>query len=113
MIFLDFAPLQHRQCTDKDFERWYARGAEGKECLMGHKVSLKLRSSLTNSNGIEEGSWMRCVTSVTSLRTQLVTRRTVLAQKKTMNGMFLLSTLAHVQRLQLRPAGRRVCGGRT
>jgi hypothetical protein len=38
MIFLDFAPLQHRQCTEKDFERWYARSSEGKECLMGHKV---------------------------------------------------------------------------
>ena len=37
LIFLDFAPLQQRQCTEKDFERWYARSADGKECLMGHK----------------------------------------------------------------------------
>ncbi|WWD19083.1 hypothetical protein CI109_103541 [Kwoniella shandongensis] len=37
MIFLDFAPVQSRQCKDSDFERWYARSAEGKECLMGHK----------------------------------------------------------------------------
>ncbi|KAK4688992.1 hypothetical protein P7C73_g1101, partial [Tremellales sp. Uapishka_1] len=37
MIFLDFAPLSHRQCTEDDFERWYARSADGKECLMGHK----------------------------------------------------------------------------
>jgi hypothetical protein len=39
LIFLDFAPLQTRQCVDKDFERWYARGGgEGMTCLMGHKV---------------------------------------------------------------------------
>ncbi|ODN82335.1 signal sequence binding protein [Cryptococcus wingfieldii CBS 7118] len=37
MIQLDFAPLQTRQCTDDDFERWYARSGEGNECLMGHK----------------------------------------------------------------------------
>ncbi|WVQ82331.1 hypothetical protein IAT38_004459 [Cryptococcus sp. DSM 104549] len=37
IIFLDFAPLQQRMCNDKDFERWYARSADGKECLMGHK----------------------------------------------------------------------------
>ncbi|ORY35539.1 hypothetical protein BCR39DRAFT_567933 [Naematelia encephala] len=37
MIFLDFAPLQHRQCIGTDMERWYARDGEGKECLMGHK----------------------------------------------------------------------------
>mgnify|MGYP002718847198 CR=1 FL=1 len=41
LIFLDFAPLQTRQCQDKDFEKWYARGAEGKECLMGHKVGAE------------------------------------------------------------------------
>ena len=40
LVFLDFAPLQTRQCKDNDFERWYARGAEGKECLMGHKVGF-------------------------------------------------------------------------
>jgi hypothetical protein len=39
LVFLDFAPLKNRQCSDKDFEKWYARSAEGKECLMGHKVS--------------------------------------------------------------------------
>ncbi len=37
-IFMDFATLQNRKCTDKDFEQWYARSEEGKECLMGHKV---------------------------------------------------------------------------
>ncbi|WRT68442.1 uncharacterized protein IL334_005418 [Kwoniella shivajii] len=37
LIFLDFAPVQNRQCTSSDLERWYARSAEGKECLMGHK----------------------------------------------------------------------------
>jgi hypothetical protein len=43
MIFLDFAPLQTRQCTDADFERWNARSSEGHECLMGRKVSNLLR----------------------------------------------------------------------
>jgi hypothetical protein len=42
MIFLDFAPLQQRECKDDDFEQWYARSAEGKECLMGHKVRLEV-----------------------------------------------------------------------
>lgn len=37
-IFLDFAPLGRRQCGDDDFEHWYARTANNKECLMGHKV---------------------------------------------------------------------------
>lgn len=37
-VFLDFAPTRSRQCTDRDFERWYARTSKGKECLMGHKV---------------------------------------------------------------------------
>ncbi|KIR51702.1 signal sequence binding protein [Cryptococcus gattii Ru294] len=37
MVFLDFAPLQTRQCKDSDFERWYARSADSKECLMGHR----------------------------------------------------------------------------
>ncbi|RXK41140.1 signal sequence binding protein [Tremella mesenterica] len=43
MIFLDFAPLRHRQCTDDDFERWYARSEVGEECLMGHKQWYKRR----------------------------------------------------------------------
>ncbi|WVO13483.1 hypothetical protein L204_101103 [Cryptococcus depauperatus] len=37
MVFIDFASLQTRQCTDSDFERWYARSGDGHECLMGHK----------------------------------------------------------------------------
>ncbi|WWC63338.1 uncharacterized protein I303_105938 [Kwoniella dejecticola CBS 10117] len=37
MIFLDFAPVQTRQCTSSDFEKWYARSEEGRECLMGHR----------------------------------------------------------------------------
>ena len=36
LVFLDFAPLRHRQCQDRDFEKWYARSNQG-ECLMGHK----------------------------------------------------------------------------
>lgn len=43
MVFLDFAPLQHRQCKDSDFEQWYARQSEDKECLMGHKQWYRRR----------------------------------------------------------------------
>ena len=37
-VFLDFANTRSRQCGDDDFEDWYARTANGKECLMGHRV---------------------------------------------------------------------------
>lgn len=37
-VFLDFAPTRSRQCGDNDFEKWYARSATDKECIMGHKV---------------------------------------------------------------------------
>lgn len=37
MVFLDFLPMNKRQCTENDFEKWFARTADGKECLMGHK----------------------------------------------------------------------------
>lgn len=37
-IFLDFAPTRSNQCRESDLEKWYARGAKGKECLMGHQV---------------------------------------------------------------------------
>jgi hypothetical protein len=36
LVFLDFAPIQHRQCQERDFEKWYARSNQG-QCLMGHK----------------------------------------------------------------------------
>ncbi|KAI0057638.1 Oligoxyloglucan reducing end-specific cellobiohydrolase [Artomyces pyxidatus] len=42
-IFLDFAPMRTRKCGENDFERWYARTAKNKECLMGHKQWYKRR----------------------------------------------------------------------
>ncbi|KAH9989911.1 Oligoxyloglucan reducing end-specific cellobiohydrolase [Russula compacta] len=36
-VFLDFAPMGRRKCSEADFERWYARTVKNKECLMGHK----------------------------------------------------------------------------
>jgi hypothetical protein len=36
-VYLDFAPTRNRKCGEGDMEKWYARGAKGKECLMGHK----------------------------------------------------------------------------
>jgi hypothetical protein len=38
VVQLDFSPTRSRKCEDDDFERWYARTARSKECLMGHKV---------------------------------------------------------------------------
>lgn len=43
VVFVDFATLGKRQCTDNDFEKWYARTAKGKECLMGHKQWYRRR----------------------------------------------------------------------
>lgn len=40
VIFLDFAGMRDRQCQDSDFEKWYARGRGGHECIMGHKVRM-------------------------------------------------------------------------
>ncbi|KDQ61974.1 hypothetical protein JAAARDRAFT_76825 [Jaapia argillacea MUCL 33604] len=37
VIFLDFATLRRRQCTQNDLERWYARTLSNTECLMGHR----------------------------------------------------------------------------
>ena len=32
--------MRDRQCQDGDFEKWYARGRGGHECIMGHKVCM-------------------------------------------------------------------------
>lgn len=37
-IHVDFAEMRSRQCGDDDLEKWYARGVNGHECIMGHKV---------------------------------------------------------------------------
>jgi hypothetical protein len=37
-LFLDFAPMGRRKCGENDFEKWYARTINNKECLMGHRV---------------------------------------------------------------------------
>jgi len=42
VVFLDFAAMRDRQCHDPDFEKWYARGKDGHECIMGHKVRMVL-----------------------------------------------------------------------
>jgi hypothetical protein len=41
-IFLDFASLRKEKCRDDQFEKWYARSGEGRECIMGHKVGSRL-----------------------------------------------------------------------
>ena len=40
IVFLDFADMRDRQCDEGDFEKWYARGKGGHECIMGHKVCI-------------------------------------------------------------------------
>jgi len=91
LIFLDFAPLRHKQCGKRDFEKWYARSAEGKECLMGHKVSFfywpEVRLIL-GSNGIEGESSMQSAMWVISLMIQSVTKVAAHARRRTMSGMF-------------------------
>ena len=37
-IHLDFSYMQIRQCGDDDVEKWYARGVNGSDCIMGQKV---------------------------------------------------------------------------
>ncbi|KAG8905227.1 vacuolar protein sorting/targeting protein PEP1 [Tulasnella sp. 403] len=44
-VFLDFATMNKRQCNEGDFEKWYARTAKGKECLMGHKQWYRRRKA--------------------------------------------------------------------
>ncbi len=39
-VFLDFATLDRRKCSDSDFENWTARSATH-ECLMGHQVRVE------------------------------------------------------------------------
>ena len=44
VIFLDFAPTRSRQCSDNDFEKWYARSADSAhECIMGHRQWYRRR----------------------------------------------------------------------
>lgn len=43
-IFIDFATMNIRKCSDSDFEKWYARAPNGEaDCLMGHKVRMMSR----------------------------------------------------------------------
>ena len=93
-IFIDFAPLGRRKCGDDDFERWYARTAKNKECLMGHKVCLSsfcqvcilIDGYWDDSNGTGAERLARTATSVKSSQTPLSTRRIVRARTMTMNG---------------------------
>lgn len=45
VIYLDFAGVRSRKCTENDFEKWYARAKPDTECLMGVKVSPASSSS--------------------------------------------------------------------
>ncbi|KAH9941948.1 Oligoxyloglucan reducing end-specific cellobiohydrolase [Amylocystis lapponica] len=44
VVFLDFAPMRTRKCTDDDFERFYVRSMNH-ECLMGHKQWYRRRKA--------------------------------------------------------------------
>ncbi|EGN96883.1 hypothetical protein SERLA73DRAFT_170248 [Serpula lacrymans var. lacrymans S7.3] len=48
IVFLDFAATRNRKCSDDDFEKWYARSARDKECLMGHKQWYRRRKPDAN-----------------------------------------------------------------
>ncbi|KAF6760894.1 vacuolar protein sorting/targeting protein 10 [Ephemerocybe angulata] len=43
IVYLDFAPTRRRKCGEADFEKWYARPAGSRACLMGHKQWYKRR----------------------------------------------------------------------
>ncbi|KAH8114005.1 hypothetical protein DFH11DRAFT_1877815 [Phellopilus nigrolimitatus] len=43
VIFLDFASTCSRQCTDNDFEKWYARSGDKHDCSMGNKQWYRRR----------------------------------------------------------------------
>ncbi|KIM31671.1 hypothetical protein M408DRAFT_317928, partial [Serendipita vermifera MAFF 305830] len=40
IVHLDFAGMRTRQCEGDDLEKWYAPGANGKECIMVHRVRV-------------------------------------------------------------------------
>ncbi|PFH50972.1 hypothetical protein AMATHDRAFT_60180 [Amanita thiersii Skay4041] len=43
VIQLDFSKVMGSKCSESDFEKWYARSKDSKECLMGHKQWYKRR----------------------------------------------------------------------
>ncbi|KAG2012263.1 signal sequence binding protein [Coprinopsis cinerea AmutBmut pab1-1] len=43
VIYLDFAKTRKNKCTEKDFDKWYARPTGKRECIMGHKQWYKRR----------------------------------------------------------------------
>ncbi|CDS81921.1 related to VPS10 domain-containing receptor SorCS1 precursor [Sporisorium scitamineum] len=42
-VFLDFAEMKKRKCTERDMEKWYVQAAAEGSCLMGHKQWYKRR----------------------------------------------------------------------
>jgi hypothetical protein len=102
-IFLDFASLRKKQCTSDQFERWYARTAKGKECLMGHKVgTVTLAASSPKSdrscfsNGTTENSRMQIVISGTNSQTRKNTRIIAHATTTITNGIAHFSPFANL-----------------
>ena len=94
VIHLDFANTRSRQCGEDDFEKWYARTSTNEECLMGHKVRhpsphtwASLAYNTHHSNGSNAERSTPTVTSETSSRIPLSTKRTALVPTKTTNGM--------------------------
>ena len=83
------------KCGEDDFERWYARTAKNKECLMGHKVCcrpsnasvcMRTDGDRDDSNGTDAASPARTATLVTSSRTPFSTKRIALARTRTTSG---------------------------
>ena len=92
-IFLDFAPMGRRKCSDADYERWYARTVKNKECLMGHKVftpvvkEVYIRTDKRwDSNGTSAARLARTATSAKNSQTPWYTKRIVHAKMTTTNG---------------------------
>lgn len=101
VIFLDFAGIRTKQCTEDDMEKWYARSGDS-ECLMGHKV-LVFSSSFSStdflffrfSNGIiaenRQPTVMWGINSLTLYHMKI----TVNVLTLIMNGTFLRSFIGN------------------
>ena len=66
LIHLDFGYLRTRECGENDVEKWYARGVNATDCIMGQKVVDQIWRPLVTdkpytSNGFGGGNRERIV----------------------------------------------------
>jgi hypothetical protein len=91
VVFIDFAGMHDRQCTEDDKEKWHPVGPDGKKCIMGHEVRTRRHfniwvSDLVDSNGIGVVRKTQIATWGTSSRILKSIKRTAHALKRTTSG---------------------------